>query len=144
VVLYIVVLVCNVTHLQLVLCFEQCLCVIYSTAMRMDLNVKFPHMSDRNCNFSNHKCPFPTLFLSAAAMVCEHGAHELHKLFYLSFWSCDSCRHLPEPKHHSFLLTTDLLLNVLFSWLLVHLPSTFFLDVLFFFFPLVTQAFNRI
>ena len=21
----------------------------------------------------------------------------------LSFWSCDSCRHLPEPKHHSFL-----------------------------------------
>jgi hypothetical protein len=26
----------------------------------------------------------------------------------------------------------------LFSWLLVHLPSTFFLDVLFFFFPLVS------
>jgi hypothetical protein len=37
-----------------------------------------------------------------------------------------------------FCLTTDLLLNVLFSWLLVHLPSTFFLDVLFFFFPLVS------
>jgi hypothetical protein len=40
-------------------------------------------MSDRNCHFSNHKClfsSFPTLFLSAAAMVCEHGAHELHKL----------------------------------------------------------------
>ena len=24
---------------------------------------------------------------------------------YLSFRSCDSCRHLPEPKHHSFLFS---------------------------------------
>ena len=40
------------------------------------------------------------------------------------------------PNTIPFCLTTDLLLNVLFSWLLVHLPSTFFLDVLFFFFPL--------
>jgi len=24
-------------------------------------------------------------------------------LIYLSFRSCDSCRRLPEPKHHSFL-----------------------------------------
>jgi len=23
--------------------------------------------------------------------------------FYLSFWSCDSCRHLRKPRHHSFL-----------------------------------------
>ena len=42
------------------------------------------------------------------------------------------------PSTIPFCLTTDLLLNVLFSWLLVHLPSTFFLDVLFFFFPLVS------
>ena len=35
------------------------------------------------------------------------------------------------PNTIPFCLTTDLL-NVLFSWLLVHLPSTFFLDVLFF------------
>ena len=42
------------------------------------------------------------------------------------------------PNTIPFCLTTDLLLNVLFSWLLVHLPSTFFLDVLFFFFPLVS------
>jgi hypothetical protein len=28
----------------------------------------------------------------------------------------------------------------LFSWLLVHLPSTFLLDVLFFFFPLVSTT----
>ena len=41
------------------------------------------------------------------------------------------------PNTIPFCLTTDLLLNVLFSWLLLHLPSTFFLDVLFFFFPLV-------
>jgi len=42
------------------------------------------------------------------------------------------------PNTIPFCLTTDLLLNILFSWLLVHLPSTFFLDVLFFFFPLVS------
>jgi len=42
------------------------------------------------------------------------------------------------PNTIPFCLTTDLLLNVLFSWLLVHLPSTFYLDVLFFFFPLVS------
>jgi len=42
------------------------------------------------------------------------------------------------PNNIPFCLTTDLLLNVLFSWLPVHLPSTFFLDVLFFFFPLVS------
>ena len=42
------------------------------------------------------------------------------------------------PNTIPFCLTTDLLLNVLFSWLLVHLPSTFILDVLFFFFPLVS------
>jgi len=36
------------------------------------------------------------------------------------------------PNTIPFSLATDLL-NVLFSWLLVHLPSTFFLDVLFFF-----------
>jgi hypothetical protein len=41
------------------------------------------------------------------------------------------------PNIIPFCLTTDLLLNVSFSWLLVHLPSTFFLDVLFFFSPLV-------
>ena len=35
------------------------------------------------------------------------------------------------PNTIPFCLTTDLLLNVLFSWLLVHLPSTSFLDVLF-------------
>ena len=35
------------------------------------------------------------------------------------------------PNTIPFCLTSDLLLNVLFSWLLVHLPSTFFLDVLF-------------
>jgi len=34
------------------------------------------------------------------------------------------------PNTIPFCLTTDLLLNVLFSWLLVHLQSTFFLDVL--------------
>jgi len=38
------------------------------------------------------------------------------------------------PNTIPFSLATDLLLNVLFSWLLVHLPPTFFLDVLFFFF----------
>ena len=43
------------------------------------------------------------------------------------------------PNTIPFCLATDLLLNVLFSWLLVHLPSTFFLDVLFFFFPLVSS-----
>jgi len=42
------------------------------------------------------------------------------------------------PNIIPFCLTTDLLLNVLFSWLLVHLPSTFFLGVLFFFFALVS------
>ena len=42
------------------------------------------------------------------------------------------------PNTIPFCLTTDLLLNVLFSWLLVHLPSTFFWDFLFFFFPLVS------
>jgi hypothetical protein len=26
-----------------------------------------------------------------------------HVSIYLSFWSCDGCRRLPEPKHHSFL-----------------------------------------
>jgi len=36
------------------------------------------------------------------------------------------------PNTIPFCLATDLLLNVLFSWLLVQLPSTFFLDVLFF------------
>ena len=49
----------------------------------MEQHVKFPHMSDRNCHFSYHKClfsPFPTLFLSAAATGCEHDANELHKL----------------------------------------------------------------
>jgi len=42
------------------------------------------------------------------------------------------------PNTIPFCFATDLLLNILFSWLLVHLPSTFFLDVLFFFFPLVS------
>jgi hypothetical protein len=42
------------------------------------------------------------------------------------------------PDTIPFCLTTDLILNVFFSWLFVHLPSTFFLDVLFFFFPLVS------
>jgi hypothetical protein len=42
------------------------------------------------------------------------------------------------PNTIPFCLTTDLLLNILFSWLLVHLPSTFFFDILFFFFPLVS------
>jgi len=41
------------------------------------------------------------------------------------------------PNTIPFCLATDLLLNILFSWLLVLLPSTFFLDVLFFLFPLV-------
>jgi len=42
------------------------------------------------------------------------------------------------PNTIPFCLATDLLLNVLFSWLLVHLPFTFFLDVLFFFlYPLI-------
>ena len=35
------------------------------------------------------------------------------------------------PNTIPFCLATDLLLNVLFSWLLVHFPSTFFLDVFF-------------
>jgi hypothetical protein len=35
------------------------------------------------------------------------------------------------PNTIPFCLTTDLLLNVLFSWLLVHLSSMFFLDILF-------------
>ena len=35
------------------------------------------------------------------------------------------------PNTIPFCLATDLLLNILFSWLLVLLPSTFFLDVLF-------------
>ena len=35
------------------------------------------------------------------------------------------------PNTITFCLTTDLLLNVLFSWLLVHLLSRFFLIVLF-------------
>jgi hypothetical protein len=39
------------------------------------------------------------------------------------------------PNTIPFCLTTDLLLNVLFSWLLVHFPSTiFFLDIICFFF----------
>jgi hypothetical protein len=42
------------------------------------------------------------------------------------------------PNAIPFCLTTDLVLNVLFSWLLVQLPSTFFLDVLFSFSPLVS------
>jgi hypothetical protein len=41
------------------------------------------------------------------------------------------------PNTIPFCLTTDQLLNVLFPWLLIHLPSTFFLDVLFFFFLLI-------
>ena len=44
------------------------------------------------------------------------------------------------PNTIPFCLTTDLLLNVLFSWLLVHIHSKFFLDVLFFFFPLVSTS----
>ena len=40
---------------------------------------------------------------------------------------------LRNPNTIPFCLSTDLLLNVLFSWLLVYFPSTFFLDVLFFF-----------
>ena len=44
------------------------------------------------------------------------------------------------PNTIPFCLATDLLLNVLFSWLLVHLPLLFFLDVLFFFFPLVSSS----
>jgi hypothetical protein len=46
------------------------------------------------------------------------------------------------PNTIPFCLTSDLLLNVLFSWLFVQLPSTFFLDVLFFFFPLGCSDFN--
>ena len=42
------------------------------------------------------------------------------------------------PNAIPFCLTTDLLLYDLLSWLLIHLPSTFFLDILFSFFPLVS------
>jgi hypothetical protein len=41
-----------------------------------------------------------------------------------------------------FCLTTDLLLNVLFSWLLVHLPCTFFLDILFLLSPGIHSIIN--
>jgi len=30
-------------------------------------------------------------------------SHYIFRKNTLSFWSCDSCRRLPEPKHHSFL-----------------------------------------
>jgi hypothetical protein len=43
------------------------------------------------------------------------------------------------PNTIPFCLTTDLLLDVLFPWLLVRLPSTFFLDVHFFFSPPVSS-----
>jgi hypothetical protein len=42
------------------------------------------------------------------------------------------------PNTIPFCLTTDLLLNVLFSWLLVHLPFTFFLDVL-----IISKSFRK-
>jgi hypothetical protein len=67
--------------------------------------------------------------------ICVRSIFSFISIYLRSY---DSCRRLPEPKHHSFLLTTDLLLDVLFPWLLVRLPSTFFLDVLFFSFPLVS------
>ena len=46
------------------------------------------------------------------------------------------------PNTIHFCLATDLLLNVLFSWLLVHLPSTFSLDVLFLLSPGIHSIIN--
>jgi len=59
-------------------------------------------------------------------------------LVYLSIRLYNSCRRLPETKSHSSLFLTDLVLNFLLSWLLVLLPSTFFMDVLFSFSPVVS------
>ena len=42
-----------------------------------------------------------------------------------------------KPNAIPLCFSIDLVLNFLLSWLLVLLPSTFFLDVLFFFFPVV-------
>jgi hypothetical protein len=44
-------------------------------------------------------------------------------IIYLSLRSCDGCRRLPEPKHHSFLFN-HWSASILFSWLFVHLPTT--------------------
>ena len=47
-----------------------------------------------------------------------------------------------KPNAIPLCFSTDLFLNFLLSWLLVLLPSTFFLDVLFFFPPLVHSIIN--
>jgi hypothetical protein len=63
--------------------------------------------------------------------VCSHIS------IYLR--SYDSCRRLPEPKHHSFLFNHWSASRCLVS-MAVCTPSihVFFLDVLFFFFPLIS------
>jgi len=71
------------------------------------------------------------------------GAHSVIQYIYICLSGLvTAVAVFRNPNTIPFCLATDLLLNVLFSWLLVHLPSTFFLDVLFFFFPLLSTWFN--
>jgi hypothetical protein len=66
---------------------------LHCTIILFDHHYHFDH-------FSQTIQPFYHLFCST---LCHLKLLLLWILIYLSFRSCDSCRRLPEPKHHSFL-----------------------------------------
>ena len=88
-------------------------------------------------------------YLSLMALSCSQGIirRAFSKCYYLSFFFSvyiylsaifNSCRCLPETKRSFSLFLHWSFLNFLLSWLLVLLPSTFSLGVLFSFCPTVS------
>jgi hypothetical protein len=81
-------------------------------------------------------CLIPDVHSTILAKYFAIPVHEIILFFYLR--SYDSCRRLPEPKHHSFLINHWSASRCLVS-MVARTPSIHvFLDVLFFFFLLVS------
>ena len=63
--------------------------------------------ANRNTNFLLFVLKLEKLvsiyFIAIEDFFVVKSASRNEYFIYLSFWSCDSCHRLPEPKHHSFL-----------------------------------------
>jgi hypothetical protein len=63
--------------------------------------VKLVSVKINNIQFTYTFVFYKHIFMSHDGLL--EGLKHVALLIYLSFRSCDSCRRLPKPKHHSFM-----------------------------------------